>query len=329
MKKLFKTALLLLIFGLCFGCKKENIGNDGVFLSIDEAFSDAKKNDKNVLVIVTSNYDDELSHDFIEKIMESSEFKTQIAREFSVLQMDFSEISYAKTVINSGDDKSKRKDAQKLADIMQENSRFASKLYVETTPAMFILSKERYFIAEIDISQKIEDFSTLRQLIDEQEDNIRTINRMILATKSGSASEKIAAIDELYERTDLMYRSFLSDLVFEFIDLDKKNESGLLSKYLLTSADITSSEQFLQGNVDAAVKSYIDVCSNEFLLPEDKQQAYYLAAYITLMTGSQDYETCLNLLDSAISAAPETDSAKTIQNLRDYLENRIIGGASE
>lgn len=324
MKKLFKTVFLLMFFAFCFGCKKENIGENGVFLSVDDALSDAKKNDKNILVIVTSDGDDELSHDFIENVIKSSEFKTETEAKFSVLYMDFSEATFAKTVVNPDDDKKKQKEAQKFADIMQENSVLASKLYVQNTPAMFVLTKEFYFITEIDVSQKIENFSMLEQLLENQNDKIQAVNQMVSETKHGSVAEKIAAIDKLYENTDLMYRSFLADLIFEVIELDKKNESGLLSKYLLTSADINSSEQFLKGNVDEAVKTYTDICSNEFMLPEHKQQAYYLAAYIMLITGSQDYETCLNLIDMSISVAPDTESAQTIQNLRDYLKNEIM-----
>lgn len=326
MKKNFNilSVLMILLMAVYFaGCQK-NKSEDGFFYSIEDAFSDAKKNDKNVLLIITSDGDDENSTDFIENVMKSDEFKQQIVNEFTVFHIDFSEKTYLKTVVNDVDDKKAQKAAEDFALMMQENSRFASKLYVQNTPSIFILTKEQYFIAEIDTTEKIENFASLKQLLDEQSDKIKSVNEMVLETKKGSQSEKISAIDRLYEDTDLMYRSLLSDLVFEVIEMDKKNESGLLSKYLLTSADINSSEVFLMGNIDAAVKAYLDICSNEYLLPEHRQQAYYIAAYIMLMSGSDDYDYCFDLLNKSIDAAPETDSAQTIIKMRDYLVNSFM-----
>lgn len=325
MKKIIYVLSLFVMMGLLFsGCRKTMADEKGVFSSMEDAFSDAKKKNQNVLVIVTSNGDDELSAAFVDNVINDSNFKTDVSSKYSVLHMDFSESTFKKTVVNPDDDKKTQENAEKFANLMQENAKYASKLYVQSTPAAFILTKENYFISELDLTQKIESLTDFIKMLDEQSDTVAKVNQMVEAAKKGSSSEKIAAIDELYENTEMMYRSFLSDLVFEVINLDKNNETGLLSKYLLTSADITSSEYFLQGNVDAAVKGYLDICENEYLLPEHKQQAYYLAAYIMLMTGSQDYDECLKLIDESIAVAPDTDSARSIKNMRDYLTNSIM-----
>lgn len=325
MKKITYVMSFFFIIGLLFiGCSNNNADEKGIFNSMEDAFSDAKKKNQNVLVIVTSNGDDELSASFVDNVINDANFKSEVSSKYTVLHMDFSEATFKKTVVNPDDDKKVQEKAEKFANLMQENAKYASKLYVQTTPAAFILTKENYFISELDLTQKIESLQDFVKMIDEQNETVTKVNQMVEACNKGNSSEKIAAIDELYEYTQMMYRSFLSDLVFEVINLDKKNESGLLSKYLLTSADITSSEYFLQGNIDAAVKGYLDICQNEYLLPEHKQQAYYLAAYIKLMTGSNDYDECLKLIDESIAAAPETDSAKSIRNMRDYLTNSIM-----
>ena len=325
MKKIIYTLSLFFVMGLLFtGCSKNSADEKGIFYSMEDAFSDAKKKNQNVLVIVTSNGDDELSASFVDNVINDANFTSEVSSKYTVLHMDFSEATFKKTVVNPEDDKKTQDKAEKFANLMQENAKYASKLYVQTTPAAFLLTKENYFISELDLSQKVESLQDFIKMIDEQSETIAKVNQMVEAAKKGNSSEKIAAIDELYEYTQMMYRSFLSDLVFEVINLDKNNESGLLSKYLLTSADITSSEYFLQGNVDAAVKGYLDICQNEYLLPEHKQQAYYLAAYIMLMTGSNDYDECLKLIDESIAVAPETDSARSIKNMRDYLTNSIM-----
>lgn len=325
MKKIIYTLSLFFVMGLLFtGCSKNSADEKGIFYSMEDAFSAAEKKNQNVLVIVTSNGDDELSASFVDNVINSENFKSDVSSKYTVLHIDFSESTFKKTVVNPDDDKKTQEEAEKFANLMQENAKYASKLYVQTTPAAFLLTKENYFISELDLSQKVESLQDFIKMLDEQSETIAKVNQMVEAAKKGNSSEKIAAIDELYEYTQMMYRSFLSDLVFEVINLDKNNESGLLSKYLLTSADITSSEYFLQGNVDAAVKGYLDICENEYLLPEHKQQAYYLAAYIKLMTGSNDYDECLKLIDESIAAAPETDSAKSIRNMRDYLTNSIM-----
>ena len=152
--------------GLLFsGCRKTMADEKEIFNSMEDAFSAAKNNNQNVLVLVTSNGDDELSASFVDKVINNKKFKSEVSSNFSVLHMDFSESTYKKTVVNPADDEKTQKAAEEFANIMQENAKYASKLYVQSTPAAYLLTKENYFIAELDLTQKMKSLKDFLNII--------------------------------------------------------------------------------------------------------------------------------------------------------------------
>ena len=94
--------------------------------SMEDAFSDAKKKNQNVLVIVTSNGDDELSASFVDNVINDANFKSEVSSKYTVLHMDFSEATFKKTVVNPDDDKKVQEKAEKFANLMQVNAKYAS-----------------------------------------------------------------------------------------------------------------------------------------------------------------------------------------------------------
>ena len=132
MKKIIYTLSLFFVMGLLFtGCSKNSADEKGIFYSMEDAFSAAEKKNQNVLVIVTSNGDDELSASFVDNVINDVNFTSEISSKYTVLHMDFSEATFKKTVVNPDDDKKVQEKAEKFANIMQENAKYASKLYIK------------------------------------------------------------------------------------------------------------------------------------------------------------------------------------------------------
>ena len=322
MKKHIITALFLILTVILFaGCGKSKADENGFFQEITPAMEHASKNNKNILVVVTMSGDDLFSKDFIEQVMMTDDFKKEVMSEYAVVHMDFSQTSYEKTIVNEDSSKEVQKASEEYAELMQRNSQLASMLNIQTTPSFVLMTKEKYYITALDPMEDALDYKTFKEILDSKKSVVENINSMVADIKKSSKMDKISAIDNLFEATDVIYRTFLSELINEVVSIDKNNESGLLSKYLIAVADVKASECYMTGDVNGAANAYLEVAENTNLLPEHQQQAYYLGAYIMAMSGSTEYDTILGYLNKSIAANPDSEDAAAIQGVLTYLSD--------
>lgn len=330
MKKTLKFILGALFAATLFiSCGKAPVDEYGCFQQMEPALKNAQKKNQDVLVMITMNGDDDYSAKFINDVVAKDDFKKEILANYSTVLMDFSQTAYQKTVAAEDAKDKEKKAAEELATIIQNNSKLVSLLNVQTPPAFFIFTKDQYYITEIVYSDDIADVAAFKALIDEKASIINDAHTMVEATKKGTDVEKAKAIDELFEATNPSYRNFLSDLIEKVVELDKNNETGLLSKYILAGADSKAQNAFMTGDTEGASQVYIDICSKEELTPEHKQQAYYMAAYILAMSGSTEYQKIVDTLQLAVEADPENESVASIKQIIESLSQTLEARAEE
>lgn len=322
MKKLYFCLITLLIVFSLLGCTKKTDEN-GFCQEIKTAVDLAKKKNQDILVAVTMAGEDENSADLIENVLKTETFKNEVLSSYVVLHIDFSQSSYEKTVIKEESSKNEQKAAEKFADIMYENSKLASMLNVQVTPSFYILTKDQYYITKLEYIDGNQTYTAFKSELDSHSNEIETIHSYLNAINKEKGLAKIEAIDSLYETIDISNRAFYEDMIETVVKLDKNNESGLLSKYLLASADIKGSKCFLSGDSAGAAQAYIKICDEKALLPEHKQQAYYMGAYIMAMSGLDDYSLILSYLQKSIDANPEGQDVASIKNVYDYIVNSV------
>ena len=143
---------------------------------------------------------------------------------------------------------------------------------------------------------------------------------MIYQTKIGSAQEKVNAIDALFEATSPSFRLLLVDLVDSVRKLDPTNATGLTGKYIYEAAALKSDKALLDGDVETAVKFFIDVAEEEFVPAESKQQALYTAAYMCSMAELEEIPVIISYLEKSIQYAPESDDVPAIQRVIQALQ---------
>lgn len=329
MKKLTKILALFAVAAVLFaGCGKSKNTAEGYFEDVTVAKEAAQKNNQHILVAITMPGDDENSADFVDGVFKAADFKNEIGSKYNVVLMDFSQASYERTVVDAEADKKTQKASDDFANTMLENAKVASMLNAQQTPSLYLLTKDFYVLGQLDYTDSIKTPADLTALIAESQSDIDSVCAMIEATKKGSALEKVAAIDALYEATDPVYQSFLKDMISEVIKLDKNNESGLLSKYLLAKADSEASDAYLTGDAEGASNAYAKICEEAYISPEHKQQAYYLAAYILSMSGSTDFNKVIDYLDKAIEANPDGENVESIRSVKDYLAGTVAAMAA-
>ena len=296
------------------------LGNSGFYADMDSGLAAAKKSSQSVLVFITQEGEDELSASFMETVR-SDEVQGQIASKYALVHMDFSQSAFQKTVVRDADSKEVQEEAKKAADVMQKNSRFAALINPEFTPAVYMFTSEGYYVSHLVLKgdEKADGFMAALKA---DEVKLNAIREMIAKTKVGKSLEKVSAIDALFEATQPEYRFFLIDLVNEAINLDKKNKSGLMSKYIITRTEYDAMICFYDNNASGAVNAYVKAAKEKFLSAEEKQQAYYMAALVLVKSsGPESVPMIVNYLEKSLEAAPKSAVASKVKDNLDYFKD--------
>lgn len=310
----------------CGNKTSKYIDENGCFFDLDAALTNAQSKKQNMFIVFTRQGDDAFSDFFVNQIVKSESFKTEILTAYTVVLMDFSDATY-QDIVN--DSKNSTKSTEERAYQLQKNATFADMLHMEYSPAFYLMTQDEYYVGEVTIPYTVKTAEEVLVILEKMNPMVEEIQSLANRAKTGSTLDRVAAIDELYEKTNPDYRTFLADLIETVIKIDSKNESGLLGKYLLEDAKNSALACFYVGDIQGAVNSYINLCSNPLINPEEKQQAYYMSAYLLSYTGSDDLNQIVQYLQYAIQAYPEGELVPAIQQAIEYMASNYEEGAAQ
>ena len=322
MKKLTLALFTLIASLFIISCAKAKTDAYGCYYDFDEATAVANKKNQDIMVIITLDGDDDQSTDFMNKVVRDPKFKDEIASKYAVVCMDFSQKSYEATVATEDADAAAKKAAEENANRMQKNTRVATILNASETPVIFLLSKEQYLINGLFYDDENRTLDGFKEAIAAKASSIDDMHKMIYQTKIGTAEEKIAAIDALFEATSPSYRLLLLDLIDSVKSLDPTNKSGLVGKYVYEAAAAKSDKALIDGDVKTAVQYFIDVAEEEFVPAESKQQALYTAAYMSSMSELEEIPVVISYLEKSIQYAPDSDDVPAIKRVIAALQEQ-------
>lgn len=305
MKKIF---LFLIFFAIVFaGCVRNSSKDEfGIFHDLEKTISVAEKSDKKILLVFTKLESGGFNETLVNQVLHAQDYQEKIGAEFETCQIDFSK-----------EDFSSQKKSAKKTKAQTERDMNTTVIYgVETPPTVMILSPQGYVISSITYLSciNVQEFSNI---IEVEREKIDAMEKMVTAVKNAEGIEKISAIDLLYENTHANYRYQLRKLCDEVVRSDKKNESGLVGKYLLARASTEAMDCYLARKPEKAAECYIKYVRSKFLSVEEKQRCYYAAAYITgnERPSVKISEKILGYLDSLVKLDSETPIAKQAQFL--------------
>ena len=305
---------------LLTGCAKKN-SQKTYFTDIDEGVKNAKELNQNILLCVTMPGSDNYSQNFIKKVFMNENFQNETMRNYTVILFDFSQDAYQMAMVQDGMSDAQKEVAAKQLEMMRKNFSVANDLNIKVTPAVVLLTKDKYFISQVDYTAERASYTSFKYALEKEQEKIKRINSLVDNVKLSTGMQRVPAIDSLYNATPQERRGLLKDLVNELLTLDKDNQSGLVNKYLMIKAENLSLQYFSEGKIEEAANSYLDICSNPYMKSSDIQQAYYLAAMILGYSGNQDYAKIINYLQLAIEADPESENVSQIQILKDSVAN--------
>ena len=319
-KNIFKFLTPFLVTALFAAAPVFAQGRGSFHTDLDSALAAAKKSDKDLLIFITQEGEDKLSTSFMDTVC-GQEVSEKISAAYEAVYMDFSQASFEKTVVHEGDSGEAQKKANEAAESMQKNSRFAALINPEFTPAVYLFTREGYFVSHL-VLKGDEDAAGFNKALSDDEVKLKALRQMIEKTKSGKALEKVAAIDVIFEATQPEYRFFIIDLVNEALSLDKKNKTGLMGKYLITRTEYDAMIAFYDNNAASAVNAYLNAAKEKFLTAEEKQQAYYMAALVMVKSsGPESLPMIVTYLEMSLAAAPKSANAGQIKENLDYFKD--------
>jgi len=324
------AATLVCAASLFVSCGKKAILDDyGFYQDIDDVKAAAKKGNLDVLVFVTQDGDDLNSSKYLSEVIRTDAMKNFIKGKYAVSVFDFSQKTFEKTVVKEDASKEDKSKATAFADLMQKNSRFVSFLNPADTPAAYLLTKEGFYVSQLNVKAD-DSVADLEVLLNEKASELAELKTKIAATAKGSKEEKLAAIDNIFESTEPNYLFFYIDLINKYIELDKNNDSEKLSKYLITKADYDSANCFYANDSEGSIKVYKTVAENPHLDVAEKQQAYYMIGYLLYrIKGPESIDEIISSFEKAIEVYPDSENVDQLKVTLQYFVDFKANAGSE
>lgn len=293
---------------------------NGWYSDFDGAKKVAQAKNKNMIIMVNSDYDIEGAAVGVEALTGSDGFTKALSDGYVCVHFDFTNLQAAMEGPGMDATNAEQKAAEKHKALLQRQFYVADMLAIQETPALVITTRDGYFITNITsdfASSSVDGYVGLvkaeKQLVDET-------TLKVEATKVGSAKERIAAIDAIYESSTENQRLALVDLSKKLVELDKKNDTGLVGKHLFS---IANSEAFAKINTMdyvGAIKIYSNYAEDKRMKPIDSQALYFMAASTIARSGIDNVDAILNYLQKAIDVSPESENVENIKGIMQNLE---------
>ena len=272
-------------------------------------FEEAKKLSakKKQPILLFLNSGDTAALDFKTNFLDTKEFISAAGKNFVLLSLD-----------------AVTEEEQKVDEILSLVADYSVK---EILP-LIILNKDGYYVGRIEKAEKIETIKELTEQLLLSTPDFNKIEELSALIKSSNGTDKVRAIDELFEYTDENCRRPLHSLCEQVLAEDAGNITGLLGKYELQIVFDQVYDMLTPVTVDDAAERFVSLAKNGHLDNAQKFEAYYYAAYLYPLVGSSNYEKMLELLNLSYSADPHNENAseiaiaiQTIQSMMDYYDS--------
>ena len=313
-KNILKAAAVFALASLTF----VSCGKSAWLTDLSEAKKQAQKKDKEILLLISGDDWVTESEEFKKNIADTKEFIAKYGKENVLVNIDFSQKVFEKTNVTEESSKKEKKEAEKIKAEYVVKEKIGRTYAVQNFPALYVLSKEGFVLANVsDLTSKttLEEFDSGLKEYAEDMDSVRD---KINVVRASGGIDRALAINALYTDTPSEYLGPLIDLVREVPALDPNNESGIVGDMLFFAAYCDSAD-LLQTDPEAASKVFEDAAQSEYLTIEEKQNAYYMAAYILSYSNAGSFSDVEALLQKGYELDTTTETAKTLSEVIDHV----------
>lgn len=331
-KKILSVFLGLSLALLFVSCGKKLPSTDefGFYNDMDSAVKTARKENKNILLYVTMEGFDNQSGTFVSEVLHSPEYKSLFGKDFVSVHFDFGSEIYNKTDSSKATTEAEKKQIEEFNAQITKNVTLARSLNIQRSPCVFIMTEDGYAFADEAFNEEEEDslkvFSSVQNLknfVNGFDTDFEVIKDLVNATKKGSAQSRVYAIEDLYQTVDDKYVPSMKELFRSVPEIDRKNESGLVSTLYCVYVFSELTDYTLINDFASAVIVCRQAVNSGYLEGEELQQIYFLLSQMLIQTGSNDYSEILGCLRKSIDAAPESALSDELRLMLEQLTEII------
>lgn len=315
----------VLLLASCGG----NVDKNGWYTDFEAAKKVAQAKNKNILLFVNSDNDIPGTEAGVKTLTESGEFTLDLEDEYVCVHFAFVDIMKVMQGADINATNSEQKAAEKARATMNKQFAVADLYTVQETPAIVLISKDGYYITSVDCEYTSGSAQGYASLVRAEDKTVSDFVKKVEKTTKGNDKAKIAAIDELYESGTESQRRAMVDLSRKLVKLDKKNESGLVTKHLFSIANAEAFNLITKYDFEGAIKLYVKYAGDKRIAPLDAQALYFQAAAVCAKSGTSDVDRIIGFLNLSLKAAPESESVANIQVIIDNLREMQEQAAAE
>lgn len=308
MKKL-SFLLLSLLLVLFSSCMRENASWQ---TNYDEGLRLAKKQKKHLLLFLGA--DEEPLSVQLKTLLTSEAFVEATKSDYVLVFLDFSKSRFD-AAMNIPVDATKEESDAAFAEqaLLVQNTKLSMYLGAAQNPSLYVLTKDGYPVCKLIAESSTSTVEDALALLQSQKETVLHYDALVDAVRTAAGSDKVRAIDAVYEATPQECRYLVLPLCSQVPELDSANETGLVGKHLLAITNGKANDAFLEQDVEKAAAYFSEIAENSFLTRAEKQEAFYTAAYLLAQGHSLDYETMLSLAQRSYEAFPESSHADAIK----------------
>lgn len=318
-KKFCYTAVAVLTLALALaGCEKNKTT---WFTDVDEAKSAATKQNKNILLLFSGDDWDGISATLKENVFTTKTFVSKAQKKYVLLNVDFSQTEYAKTEITDASTDEEIEEAMRIQTLYMQKEDLAEKYNLSMYPSLYVITPDEYGLCSIEFNETDETPESLLEKLEQSEETQANLVQLIKSLDGAEGLDKVLAIDALYNATDIMLRNPLADFAQEVVSLDPNNQTGVIGKYEYELANQRAMQYAMYANdVVSAAKEFEDVCETGHLSASEKQNAYYMSAYILAMQSEPDFEKMISLMEKSYEQDEQSDLAPQILEIIENIK---------
>lgn len=313
-------------FFLATGCKTAKIDTSSWIANLDDGIKAAQNENKRIILFFSAD-EDGTSRALKDTLLETADFLAAETERYVLVNLDFSasryEAAMALYTTETELTKAEEQQARDAQESLTRDMKTAMYLAANESPSFYVLTKDGYPACQLQLPEDIAAAADFDAIIAEQEEAIADYEALIAAVNSSNGVEKARAIDNVFESTTAEWRYMVLPLSAQLEKLDPKNETGAVGKHLLALANGNASDAFLQQDIQGAASAFATVAENSVLTADEKQEAYYTAAYLLAQGGSTDYAAIRTFAQKSYDAAPTSEHADMIQAFIGQVEAQI------
>ncbi len=305
MKKTFHVILSILLLAVCtsvfFSCNKTPVVWENDY---DLAMQYAEEQNKDLLVFFSGNEWDGISPDLMANFLSDKKFLKEAGKEFILLTADTPA------------------DVSAMTDEAYTNLMILTATCgVNTCPALIICDKDGSPYYELTYQV---DVTTLDDLIADVK-YAAAVRKSIITLESkletALGAERVKIIDELVSSIPEQYIGRYYELMATIPTIDPENESGLVGKYLLVSAEQRATMLLYQGDYLGALDEFANASDNNFLSIAQKQECLYYASYFAAQMDL--WEEAIGYMERAYILDPDSDNGQIIAEMLPQMRENL------